>query len=122
MQFVDALLATAQQAGNVNLSALRPMLLTDFMQHGSRARLLRIVADAPVFQQAEYNKAFVSLQYFGYLRREADPAGYDFWLGVMNNQQPGNYRGMVCAFLTSTEYQQRFSPNATRSNADCLAP
>ena len=95
------------------------MLMTDFMQHDSRARLLRIVADAPVFQQAEYNKAFVLLQYFGYLRRDADPAGYSFWLGVMNNQQPGNYRGMVCAFLTSTEYQERFSSISTRNNTLC---
>jgi hypothetical protein len=57
------------------------------------------------------------MQYFGYLRRDPDQGGYDFWLNILN-QQPQNFRGMVCAFLTSTEYQQRFGV-ATRSNADC---
>jgi hypothetical protein len=40
-------------------------------------------------------------------------------LNVLNNQQPGNYRGMVCAFITSREYQQRFSPLVIRSNQQC---
>ncbi|MDX6692929.1 MAG: hypothetical protein QOF02_532, partial [Blastocatellia bacterium] len=30
-----------------------------------------------------------------------------------------NYRAMVCAFITSGEYQQRFGSVITRSNADC---
>jgi hypothetical protein len=49
----------------------------------------------------------------------ADQAGYDFWLNVVTNVQPGNYRGIVCAFATSAEYQYRFGTTLSRSNADC---
>jgi hypothetical protein len=59
------------------------------------------------------------MQYFGYLRRDPDTGGYAFWLNVLNNQEPNNYRGMVCAFITSQEYQERFSPVRTRSDVEC---
>ena len=59
------------------------------------------------------------MQYFGYLKRDIDQDGYDFWLNVLNNRESGNYRGMVCAFITSTEYQKRFGSVVSRSNADC---
>ena len=35
------------------------------------------------------------------------------------NQQPANARGMVCAFLTSAEYQLRFGTQTPRSNNEC---
>ncbi len=70
---------------------------------------------------AEYNNAFVLMQYFGYLRRDPEEGGYQFWLNVLNNQQPNNFRGMVCAFLTSAEYQTRFSPVVTKSDQLCAA-
>jgi hypothetical protein len=72
-----------------------------------------------VKQVSQYNPAFVLMQYFGYLRRNVDPAGYAFWLDVLNNREPNNYRAMVCAFVTSQEYQLRFGPEVTRSNAEC---
>jgi hypothetical protein len=59
------------------------------------------------------------MQYFGYLRRDADTGGYDFWLNVLNNREPNNYRGMICSFITSIEYQERFGLFLRRSNADC---
>ena len=59
------------------------------------------------------------MQYFGYLHRDVDQGGYDFWLDVVNNREPNNYHGMVCSFITSTEYQLRFGSVVTRSNADC---
>jgi YVTN family beta-propeller protein len=121
-QFVDALLATTQQSSGVNLTAMRDTLISEYNaqanQTAARARVTRLVADAPAFQTAEYNRAFVLMQYFGYLRRDIDQAGYDFWLNVLN-QQPDNARGMVCAFATSAEYQYRFGTILTRSNADC---
>jgi uncharacterized delta-60 repeat protein len=100
----------------------------------SRALLLRDVIEIPDFknipdpnnprynelkQTSQYNPAFVLMQYFGYLRRNVDQAGYDFWLDVVNNREPNNYRGMVCAFITSAEYQLRFGAGVTRTNADC---
>jgi len=70
-------------------------------------------------QISQYNPAFVLMQYLGYLRRNVDQNGFDFWLDVVNNREPNNYRAMVCAFLTSQEYQLRFGSEVTRSNADC---
>jgi photosystem II stability/assembly factor-like uncharacterized protein len=99
----------------------------------SRALVLRDVIEIPDFKNipdpndpryaeikltSQYNPAFVLMQYFGYLRRDIDP-GYDFWLDVLNNREPNNYRGMVCSFLTSSEYQLRFGSTVTRSNVDC---
>ncbi len=99
----------------------------------NRALVLRDVIEIPDFksvpnpndpryselkQLSQYNPAFVLMQY-GYLRRNVDSAGYAFWLDVVNNREPNNYRGMVCAFITSSEYQLRFGSIVTRSNADC---
>ena len=120
--FVDALIQSVQSSG-VNLSGERANLITSYNLGGdlvtSRAKVLRAVADNAVFKQSQYNQAFVMTEYFAYLRRDPDQAGYNFWLGVLNNGDRGNYRGMVCAFLTSTEYQHRFSSVVSHSNAEC---
>jgi hypothetical protein len=81
----------------------------------TRASVLRKVADADAFKRAEFNRAFVLMQYFGYLRRnpndspDADFSGYDFWLSKLN-QFNGNYAQaeMVKAFISSGEYRARF--------------
>jgi uncharacterized repeat protein (TIGR01451 family) len=118
-QFIDALLLTVQQSSGVNLSARRALLLSDYEANHSRARIIRMVADDQTLINAEYNPSFVLMQYFGYLQRDPDEGGYQFWLDVLNNRVPNNFRAMVCAFLTSTEYQQRFGPGITRTNQDC---
>ncbi len=60
------------------------------------------------FYNLEFNPAFVQMEYFGYLRRDPDAAGYAFWLGKLN--QYGNYLDaeMVRAFIISPEYRSRF--------------
>jgi YVTN family beta-propeller protein len=88
----------------------------------TRAQVLRDVIETAELVNREYNPAFVRMQYFGYLQRNPDPGGEAFWLDVVNNRVANNYRAMVCAFITSTEYQQRFGLNITRSNADCANP
>jgi hypothetical protein len=80
-----------------------------------RAAALRSVVESQTLQQSEFNKAFVLLQYFGYLRRnpddppDSDFSGYNFWLAKLN-QFNGNFVAaeMVKAFITSSEYRQRF--------------
>jgi hypothetical protein len=57
--------------------------------------------------------------YLGYLRPGPDHGGYDFWLNHLKNRNPNNYRALVCAFITSTEYQHRFGQIVTRHNSDC---
>ncbi|MGB8508202.1 MAG: SBBP repeat-containing protein [Pyrinomonadaceae bacterium] len=75
-----------------------------------RVAALRSVSDSASVRAAERDTAFVLLQYLGYLRRDPDQKGYDFWLTklVANN---GNFIAaeMVKAFITSDEYRQRFA-------------
>ena len=121
--FVDALIAKVKSSSNVDLTSHRSELISEYnagtSQTQSRARVVRKLIEYPEYVQAETNPAFVLSQYFLYLRRDADVGGYQFWLNVLNNKVPGNYLAMVCAFLTSAEYQQRFSPVVTRKNSDC---
>jgi hypothetical protein len=121
--FVDSLLATVLQTSGLDLSAQREALLAEYSQgadmNHSRSRVLRTLADNSAITDAAYNPSFVLMEYFGYLRRDIDQGGYEYWLDVLNHGAAGNYRGMVCAFLTSTEYQLRFSPIVTHSNAEC---
>ncbi len=77
----------------------------------NRAQALRLVAESEVLRKNEFNRAFVALEYFGYLRRDPDAAGYNFWLAKLN-QFNGDYiqAEMVKAFISSPEYRQRFGP------------
>jgi hypothetical protein len=122
--FIDAVLMTIQQGSGVDLSSKRQTLIDEYNSNQSRSRIIRLLADDPIFKDAEYNKAFVLMQYFGYLRRDPEDGGYLFWLDVLNNRVPGNYKGMVCAFITSKEYQDRFSPMQTHNDQVCssIAP
>jgi hypothetical protein len=99
-----------------------------------RAKGIRAVIDTGSVYNAQYNPAFVLMQYFGYLRRnpnnapDNDYSGYDFWLAKMNQfSQPGEdmrdaqtalarekRAEMVKAFLVSGEYRGRFGGDSTR--------
>jgi len=106
-----AVLTAAEKAGLVALLGTTPADVTN------RATVLRAVAENAKLKSAETNKAFVLMQYFGYLRRNPDEgpdtdfSGYDFWLGKLN-QFNGNFiqAEMVKAFISSLEYRQRFGP------------
>lgn len=78
-------------------------------QTETRATVLRKVTENPAFRQAEFNKAFVLMEYFGYLRRDPGFEGFNFWLNKLNSFN-GNFINaeMVKAFITSTEYRSRF--------------
>ena len=75
------------------------------------------MAENATLNTQEFNRAFVLLQYIGYLRRnpnetpDSDYTGYDFWLTKLN-QFNGNFVNaeMVKAFINSVEYRQRFGP------------
>jgi hypothetical protein len=115
-EFVNKLFDTASLTP---FTAERQQQITAMNAGKTRAQVLLDVIEIQAFKDREYNRAFVLMQYFGYLRRDPDQGGYDFWLNIVNNQALNNYRAMVCAFLTSTEYQQRFGTSVTRSNQDC---
>ncbi|MFN2532943.1 MAG: hypothetical protein ABR555_16770 [Pyrinomonadaceae bacterium] len=104
-------------AGNALSSTERNALVNALLTgQETRTTALRKIAEDVDFQNAEFNRAFVLMQYFGYLRRNPDAApdsdfsGYDFWLGKLN-QFGGDFRRaeMVKAFISSIEYNQRFN-------------
>jgi len=66
------------------------------------------VAENSTLAEQEMNRAFVLMQYFGYLRRDPDQAGYDFWLNKLNSF--GNFKDaeMVRSFILAPEYRARF--------------
>jgi hypothetical protein len=121
-QFVDALFANA---GVVPSASDRAAAVNEFGAASStadvaaRERALRRVAENSTLAQQEFNRAFVLMQYFGYLRRNPDDPpeptrdfqGYNFWLNKLNGFN-GNFiqAEMVKAFITSAEYRQRFGP------------
>jgi Tol biopolymer transport system component len=90
--------------GDVLTSALDNQILT-------RAQVLRAVAEFDELKAAELNSAFVLMEYFGYLRRDPDEDGYNFWLGKLDSFNGDYVRAeMVKAFINSAEYRQRFGP------------
>jgi hypothetical protein len=112
-QFVDAL--------NVNvggaLSQSERDALVNGLQSGAmtRAQVMRAAAEDSDLSRAEFNKAFVLMQYFGYLRRNPDDlpdhdfVGWQFWLSKLSVFN-GNFiqAEMVKAFISSDEYRKRF--------------
>lgn len=119
-EFVDALYL---HAGVTPSAGERTSVIGEFGGAGTsanttaRARALRQVAENSTLMQQEKNRAFVLIQYFGYLRRDpndlpdSDYSGYDFWLTKLNEFN-GNFVNaeMVKAFIVSGEYRQRFGP------------
>jgi Domain of unknown function (DUF4214) len=112
-QFVDQL---NTRAGTPLSQAEKDQLVSDLTGGTkTRAQVLRAVAEDQDLVNAEFNRAFVLSQYYGYLRRDpnagqdTDYTGYDFWLTKLN-QFNGNYISaeMVKAFITSIEYGNRF--------------
>jgi len=118
-QFVDMLFANA---GVVPTSTQRQAAIDEFGGAGTsaniaaRGRALRRVSENGALVTAEFNRAFVLMQYFGYLRRNPNAApeptldysGFDFWLTKLN-QFNGDFQAaeMVKSFLVSGEYRHR---------------
>jgi hypothetical protein len=112
--------------GEIRAQILAPRfrfdVLVNALDNGilTHAQVLRIVAELQELKESESNRAFVLMQYFGYLRRNPNDApepgldytGYDFWLQKLN-QFNGDFRKaeMVKAFINSSEYRQRFGLN-----------
>jgi hypothetical protein len=122
-QFVDKLFQTT----GVNASAADRTALVNGLNGATetRATVLQKVVDGTVvvgegnqqftttyghaFYDQQFTQAFVQLEYFGYMKRDPDEAGYAFWLGKLN-QFNGDFVAaeMVLAFISSPEYRARF--------------
>jgi hypothetical protein len=110
--FVDALDANSGGA----LSQTERDTLVSELKDGvkTKAQALRAVAEDTDLQRQEFNRAFVLMQYFAYLRRDPDASpdtdfgGYNFWLGKLNEFGGDHRRAeMTRAFIQSPEYKKR---------------
>jgi hypothetical protein len=106
-QYVDNLLTTATLP---TTGTFRDSLFNG-LSGGSltRATVLRTIAESSTIQTRELNAGFVTMEYFGYLRRDPDTSGFNFWLTKLNAFN-GNFiqAEMVKAFIESSEDRQRF--------------
>ena len=76
----------------------------------TRAQVVRaMVQSDQITQNLESVNAFVASQYYGYLRRAPDPAGFNGWVNYLKNNA-SDFRTMVHGFLDSAEYRLRFGP------------
>lgn len=125
-QFIRRLLDSVNAGSTADL--LREPATFAALNDGSsegRALIVQRVIDDPAFARAERAPAFVLMQYFGYLQRDPDENGYNLWLNELNNRlalDPTTvtpYRGLVCGFITSVEYQSRFGMLITRTDREC---
>ena len=90
--------------------------LIDRMANGqfTAAQTMRAFIEQKVVWDTYFYRAFVAMQYFGYLRRDPEPAGYDDWVRVLTSGdaptgiQPGDYRHLIFGFVYSVEYRERF--------------
>ncbi|MFL6208692.1 MAG: carboxypeptidase regulatory-like domain-containing protein [Pyrinomonadaceae bacterium] len=73
----------------------------------TRAQVLRAIVQSSEVSNAEFNRAFVAMQYYGYLRRKPETGGYNAWLNYLRDH-PDDFRTMVNGFMNSTEYRIRF--------------
>jgi uncharacterized repeat protein (TIGR01451 family) len=117
-QFVTQL---DQTAGSVLSAAEKTQLVASLGatpgDASKRASVVRAVAEDSDLRQRELNRAFVLMEYYGYLRRNPDDPqdtdfrGWKFWLDKLN-QFNGNFVNaeMVKAFIFSGEYRGRFGP------------
>jgi hypothetical protein len=116
-EFVDKL---NTNAGGVLTDSERTNLVNELTANNTvagRASVLRKVAENGELDKREKSRAFVLMEYFGYLRRNPNDApeaslnfaGWKFWFDKLNAFN-GNYVSaeMVKAFITSDEYRKRF--------------
>jgi Domain of unknown function (DUF4394)/Calx-beta domain len=100
-QYVNTLESTA------GITIPNKAALIASLNNGSktRANVLREVAEGTEVSVKFFNKAFVVMEYFGYLRRNPD-ALFLNWINTLNTT--GDYRSLVNGFVNSPEYRSRF--------------
>ncbi len=112
-EYVDLLFQYVREFAGVTLPQSERDALVAGLKDGTATRpaVFRKVLESEEFERGFFNQVFVLMQYYGYLRRDPDDAGYNFWLNKLN-QFNGNFVNaeMVKAFIVSGEYRQRFGP------------
>jgi hypothetical protein len=95
-----------EQTAGVTLSN-KADLIAALNSGQTRAQVLRTFIETQTVFDKFFNRGFVSMQYFGYLRRDPDTIGFANWVNTLN-ADPQNFRHMIFGFIYSTEYRARF--------------
>jgi hypothetical protein len=102
-QFMDKL----EQTAGVTISNKADLLAALNGGTQTRAQVVRTVIESQVVFDKFFNRGFVTMEYFGYLRRDPDPIGFKNWIDALT-ADPNNFRHMIFGFIYSTEYLTRF--------------
>src|SRR5215213_1154245 len=103
--YVEAL----EQHAEITLSNKADLIAALEGNQKTRGQVLREIVESKAVEDQFFIRAFVAMQYFGYLRRDPDTIGYNNWVTTLTND-PSNFRHMIFGFLFSTEYRGRFGP------------
>jgi hypothetical protein len=109
--YVDKLMQTA----GITSLASKETLISQ-MQSGQKdaAQVLRDFIETKEVWDGFWERGFVTMQYFGYLKRDPDQAGWTDWVDVLKNGRasagvpPHDYRHLIFGFVYSVEYRERF--------------
>jgi hypothetical protein len=105
----SAYVAALETNAEVTLSNKQALVDALNANQKSRAQVLREIVELQSVEDKFFIRAFVAMQYFGYLRRDPDTIGYNNWVTTLT-ADPGNFRHMIFGFLFSDEYRHRFGP------------
>ncbi len=100
---------TLEQNAEITLSNKAALVAALDGNQKTRAEVLREIVELKAVEDRFFIRAFVAMQYFGYLRRDPDTIGYNNWVATLT-AEPSNFRHMIFGFLFSTEYRGRFGP------------
>lgn len=99
--YVDLLLQTAGLPNHPGRQGFINSLSTK-----TRAQVLRDIVESKPVEDRFYVRGFVSMAYFGYVRRDPDTVGFNNYVDNLN--QTWDPRKVTFDFLYSTEYRGRF--------------
>jgi sugar lactone lactonase YvrE len=105
----DAYVNALEINGEVTLTNKAALVDALNTNQKTRAQVLREVVELQSVTDRFFIRAFVAMQYFGYLRRDPDTIGYDNWVAALT-ADPSNFRHMIFGFIFSDEYRHRFGP------------
>ncbi len=74
----------------------------------TRGQVMVGFSESPEYQLTSYNRVFVTMIYYGMLRRVPEQFGFDYWVATLN--AGASALDLINGFLAAPEYRGRFLP------------
>ena len=83
---------------------------TQQLESGARTRgqVMTGFSESAEYRAEIGSEIYVTMMYLGMLRRAPDAAGFAYWVGYLDDGNPG--LALISGFLGATEYRRRFLP------------